>query len=130
MRLFIKFNANPKQKNAIDCTVRAISTVTGKEWHEVYSGVCAKGYEECDMPSSNSVWTAYLIDIGFRRRMIPDTCPMCYTIRDFCRDHPCGRYVVGTGTHVVAIVDGNYVDSWDSGGEVPLFYFEEGNHGI
>lgn len=126
MRLFVKYNANPKNRNAIDCTVRAISVVTGKSWHEVYIGLCVKGYEMCEMPSSNSVWGTYLTDIGYVRRMLPDTCPVCYSIREFCKDHPHGRYIVGTGTHVVAVTEGgNYVDTWDSGDETALFYFTE-----
>ena len=54
-----------------------------------------------DMPSSNAVWGSYLYDHGFRRQIIPNECPECYTIADFCLDHPFGLYVLATGTHVV-----------------------------
>jgi hypothetical protein len=30
---------------------------------------------------------------------------------------------VGTGTHVVAVIDGDYYDAWDSGNEVIDRYF-------
>ena len=77
-----------------------------------------------DMPSANRVWGEFLKTKGFLKYQIPDTCPICYTIRDFCFDHPQGTYVVGTGEHVVAVVNGNYYDSWDSGNEIPIYYFE------
>lgn len=46
-----------------------------------------------------------------------------YTVGDFASDHPRGRYVLGTGKHAVAIVDGDVIDSWDSRGEIPKYYF-------
>jgi len=33
-----------------------------------------------DMPSANRVWMAYLKKIGFKKYLIPDTCPDCYTV--------------------------------------------------
>jgi len=80
-----------------------------------------------DMPSSDSVWGTQLLHEGFKRTIIPNTCPYCYTIRDFCDEHPTGTYVLGTGTHAVAVIDGNYHDAWDSGDKVPLFYFRKEN---
>ena len=38
-------------------------------------------------------------------------------------DHPKGIYVVATGSHVVAVVNGDYYDSWDSGDEIVAYYF-------
>lgn len=76
------------------------------------------------MPSSNSVWNAVLTDQYFKRNTLPNTCPACYTIIDFCNDHPHGEYLVATGTHVVAVLNGNYYDTWDSGDEVPIYFYE------
>ena len=58
------------------------------------------------MPSANNVWGSYLRDIGYKRYIIPNTCPDCYTVRDFCIEHAHGRYILATGSHVVAVVDG------------------------
>lgn len=76
-----------------------------------------------DMPSSNAVWGAYLIDLGYKRYVIPNVCPACFTIRQFCELHPKGKYLLATGTHVVTVIDGDYYDTWDSGDEVPVYYF-------
>jgi hypothetical protein len=77
------------------------------------------------MPSENDVWGTYLYNMGYDRYLIPNTYPRCYTIRDFAYDHPRGEFIVGTGTHVVAVINGDYYDSWDSGEEIPLFYWRK-----
>mgnify|MGYP007038282472 FL=1 len=63
--------------------------------------------------------------MGYTMKPIPDTCPDCYTVREFCKDHPMGTYVLGTGSHVVAVRDGNYFDTWNSGDEVPIIYWRK-----
>lgn len=122
---FILKNPNPKAARVGDCVIRAISIATGKDWETVYAGLCVTGFELCDMPSSNAVWARYLEDAGFRRHIVKSKCDGCYTIRNFCADHPNGIYVLGTGTHAVAVVNGNYLDTWDSGDETPLYFFTE-----
>jgi hypothetical protein len=123
---FIFYNPNPANKKVGDCVIRAISKITGKEWDEVYIDVCMEGYRLHDMPTANHVWGSYLAKEGFHRNIIPDTCPECYTVEQFCNDHPFGSFILATGTHVVAVVNGNYYDSWDSGEEVPVYYWKEG----
>lgn len=78
-----------------------------------------------DMPSSDNVWGAQLRDEGFTRYIVPNSCPYCYTVKDFCSDNSEGVYVLGTGTHAVAVIDGDYYDAWDSGDKVPLFYWRK-----
>ena len=73
----------------------------------------------------NSVWASFLSSMGFKHNLLPDTCPMCYTVEDFCSEHPTGTYLLGTGTHVVAVKDGDYYDAWDSGDEVVTYYFAQ-----
>lgn len=117
------FNPNPKSNSAGDCVVRMISRITGMSWLDAYLAIVEKGIELGDMPSANHVWFDYLRDLGFKRHVIPDTCPACYSFEDFALDHPKGTYVVGTGTHVATIIDGTLYDSWNSLREVPVFYF-------
>lgn len=123
--MYIYYNKNPLHKNTGDCTVRAISKAIGKDWNEVYLGICAKGFELADMPDSNAVWGAYLIDCGYKCFLIPEVCPICYTIADFCREYPEGTYIVGTGSHVVCVIDGDIYDSWDSSYQFPVYYFRK-----
>ncbi len=118
-------NLNPRNKCVGDCTVRSISTATGNGWMETYLDLCLFGLLMADMPSANSVTTAYLRNKGFHRRTIPDDCPDCYTIADFCRDHPKGTYIIGTGSHLTTVIDGDLWDSWNSENETPVYYFEK-----
>lgn len=118
-------NLNPKGKSVGDCTVRAIAIATDSAWVDIYLDLCLTGMLMADMPSSNSVTTAYLRNKGFRHRTIPDDCPDCYTIADFCQDHPKGTYIIGTGSHLTTVIDGDLWDSWDSSNECPVYYFEK-----
>jgi hypothetical protein len=34
-------------------------------------------------------------------------------------------FVIGTGTHAVAVIDGNIFDAWDSSHEIPQYYLEK-----
>lgn len=121
--MYSAYNPNPVGERVGDCTVRAISRATGESWDTVYCGLCVEGLRLCDMPTANHVWGAYLRRHGFRRRALPDDCPDCYTVADFCRDHPNGTYVLAISGHVVCVADGSYYDTWDSGSESPAYYW-------
>lgn len=127
-------NLNPLSKNTGDCVVRAIAYATNQTWDDTFWGIAEEGFLRAEMPSWNANWWSYLEKQGFKRHIIPDTCPDCYTVRDFCRDHPYGTYVLaipsssrGVG-HVIAVRSGNYMDTWDSGSEIPLVYWEKGEN--
>ena len=121
----MKYENNPYGKRVGDCAVRAVSKAIGSDWEKAYAELALMGFTMGDMPSANSVIGAVLKQYGFRRQVIPNTCPDCYTIADFADDHPNGTYVVGTGNHIVVVENGAVWDSWDSGMEVPIFYWEE-----
>lgn len=122
--MFIHFNPNPR-KDTDDCVIRALCKVFDQPWEKVYMGLCLKGLELYDWGNNNEVWDAYLRNKGFVREVIPNTCPDCYTVEDFCRDHPTGSYILGTGTHAVAVVDGNFYDSGYSGQKVPIYFYRK-----
>lgn len=120
----IYYNPNPLGLSVGDCVIRAISGALNRPWEDIYIRIADQGFAMKDMPSANRVWSQFLKEQGFRKHQIPDTCPDCYTVRDFCYDHPYGTFILGTGEHVVCIKNGNYYDSWDSGNEIPIYYFE------
>lgn len=131
MARWIPYNANPAGNRDVDCTVRAISVALGQTWDQTYADVFLEGYLAKRMPVSNSVWRSYLRRKGLVREVLPDTCPDCYTVEDFADDHPNGVFLVGTGSHVVCIIDGNVIDTFDSRGETlrDFYYYkkEKGN---
>lgn len=122
--MWIKCNPNPLDRQTGDCVVRAISVVTGRSWRETYRDLCKLGEIECEMPSSNFIWGTYLKKRGAKQYLLPDTCPNCFTVRAFCERYPEGSYVVGTGSHAVAVIDGDYYDAWDSGNEIVSYYWK------
>ena len=117
------FNPNPTGRFVGDCAIRAVSAALGIDWEQAYNLVSDAGYNMGDMPSSNSVWGAVLRQHGFYRTAIPNRCPDCYTAEDFAKDHPHGIFVLGFGTHVATVIDGNIYDSWNSSNEIPQYYW-------
>lgn len=120
---YVEFNPNPCGRRVGDCSVRAIAKALDMGWEAAYIALTMNGLQMGDMPSSNSVSGALLRQYGFVRKAIPDTCPNCYTVEDFCEDHPHGTYVLYSNGHVCTCQDGCVFDSWDSTGEIPQYYW-------
>ena len=117
------WNENPTGRNVGDCAVRAIAVALGVDWETAYALIAEAGYLMGDMPSSNSVWGAVLRQHGFKRAIIPNNCPDCYSAEQFAADRPKGMYVLGFGNHVATVKDGLIYDSWDSSKEVPQYFW-------
>ena len=124
--MWIPYNPNPKGRIGNDCTVRAICKLTGEDWLTAYLGICVHGALLADMPSTNAVWGSWLRERGYTRKGLPDTCPDCYTVADFCAEHPEGKYLLMLPEHVVCVDDGDWYDSWDSGQMAAIYYWMKG----
>lgn len=125
--MYIEWNNNPVGRRVGDCSVRAVSKALGIDWETAYAMIASNGFAMGDMPSSDSVWGAVLRQNGFKKQAIPNTCPDCYTFADFARDNPRGTFVLGTGSHVATIVDGDLYDSWNSSDEIPIYVWVSPN---
>jgi len=122
---FVYFNPNPLQRKHIgDCTIRALSKALNIPWDSAYIDLASQGFFLKDMPSSNAVVNSYLHSKGFRRYVVSNLCIDCYSVSDFAKEHPKGTYIVGTGSHVVCVKDGNYFDTWNSGDEIIIYYWK------
>ena len=117
------FNPNPLGLKVGDCTVRAICAVTGLPWRTVHWSLCNLARDMADMPSADRVWWELLRRYGFVHQELIDRCPDCYTVSDFCEEHPEGVFVLGPNEHAVAVINGQYWDAWDSGETVPTYCF-------
>ena len=121
--MFIKYNANPAGRRTSDCVIRAICIALNKPWLEVSDELYGIARREYSVTCDDNVWGRYLYSLGFEPFLLPFSCPECVTINEFTKYYPVGRYIIGTGKHAVAIIDGNYYDSWDSGNEIPTFFW-------
>lgn len=133
--MYIYYQPNPCGRAVGDCAVRAVSKALGISWEEAYDLIATAGFNMCDMPSSDSVWGAVLRSHGFNKVAIPNSCPECYTVNDFCRDNPEGIFVLGFGGHVATVINGDLYDSWDSSQEIPIYMWykvrkDKRNYGV
>ena len=125
MGRWMYYNPNPSGRNVGDCSVRAVSAALGTDWETAYALIAKAGYLMNDVMSSNTVFGSVLRQNGFYRHNVPNTCPDCFTVGDFAEGHPNGVYVLGTGNHVVTLVDGTILDSWDSSNEILQYYWSK-----
>lgn len=121
--MWVRTNVNPGKRRVGDCVIRAISTATGMSWLEVYDDLHRLGRQIYDVTPSNELWGLYLYRMGFEPLVLPENCPSCVTVAEFARRFPRGRYIVGTGSHAVAVIDGDWFDTFDSGELVPSYFF-------
>ena len=121
---WIKYDPNPVRSDGVgDCSVRAIAKALDTTWEKAYALLTTNGYLMGDVPSSDVVWGSVLRQHGFKRYVVPNTCPDCYTVEQFAADHPDGIYVVKSHEHVATIIDGNLYDSWPSENKYVLYYW-------
>lgn len=116
-----QYNPNPVGRFVGDCAVRAVAKALGVDWETAYVMISLNGFLMGDVVSSDSVWGAVLRSAGFSRKAIDNDLPPDYTVENFARDNKHGTFVLGTGGHVVTVVDGTIYDSWDSSREIPQY---------
>ena len=123
--MYIEYNPNPCGRRVGDCAVRAISKALDMTWEGAFVTLALNALQMCDMPSSDSVIGATLRQNGFTRKAIPNSCPDCYDVEEFCREFPTGIYVVFFGGHTACIKDGDLFDAWDSSREIIQYYWSK-----
>lgn len=117
------YEPNPVRSGAIDCAVRAVSKALDMSWEKAYVLLAVNGFLMGNDPAADEVWGSVLRQHGFRRYMVPNTCPDCYSVDEFCAEHPYGIFVVKSENHVATIVDGVLYDSWPSQDKTVIYYW-------
>lgn len=123
MSIWIKYNANPVGNRVRDCAQRAISAALDVDWDTASDMIYEMAKDMGTTTDDDNAWGAVLRRSGFYRAIIPNTCPECYTMTDFCRDHPRGVFVVKMPEHVATVIDGKLYDTWDSSEEIPIYFW-------
>ena len=121
--MWIFANPNPKKKNVPDCVIRAICIALNYSWERVHEELSDLSRRECSVTCDDHVWGKYLYQHGFSPFLMDEHCPVCVTVDIFTKLYPKGIYIIGTGSHAVAVIDGDYYDSFDSGDLVPSFFW-------
>ena len=121
--MWIYANPNPKNKHVSDCVIRAVSIALNQSWYQTSDEIYNVAREDCDVSPSDTVWGHYLYLKGFQPFVLPASCPRYITIKEFTKYFPVGTYIIGTGSHAVAIINGDYYDTWDSGDETTSFFW-------
>lgn len=119
---FRYYNANPKDRRTGDCVFRAIALSTGKTWDEVLDDLTVYAHKYKVAPNDTAAYDKYLKDLGYTKMAQPRKKDNTkYTGEEFCRDYlskfRLGKYDVVAhigGHHIVAIVDCQVVDIWNS----------------
>ena len=102
-----------------DCQIRAIAKTLNKTWLEVFDIITPICREQqtmdifsCDLKKTK----AAMAKLGFEYIGVSNKKGSKRpTVKSFARAHNEGRYIATVAHHVVAIVDGYYYDTWDSG---------------
>ena len=123
--MFAYYNPNPVAAREEDCAVRAVSAAIGISWDEAFDLIAHNAKQMGAMMHRDAAWGSVLRQHGFILKVIPNSCPECYTAEDFAIEHPRGVYVLGFGTHTAAVIDGTILDTWDSRDEIPIYVWEK-----
>ena len=121
--IFVKWHPTPVGNRVEDCAQRAIAAALDVDWDTASDLIYEMAKGMGTTTHDDAAWGAVLRRAGFVRAVIPNRCPDCYTVADFCRDHPRGVYVLKLSGHVATVIDGHVYDTWDSSGEIPTYYW-------
>lgn len=102
-----------------DCTIRALSKALNCTWIEAFDKMIPFCRQEqvsnifdCDANNRKRIMNEFGFDYSGVSVKSGKSRP---TIDKFAKAHPTGRHIVKVAHHVVAVVDGKYYDTWDSG---------------
>lgn len=121
--MWIYANPNPDNNNVPDCVIRAVCIALNKPWEEVSDELYSVARKHHSVTCDDNIWGRYLFELGFEPFVLPHVCPRCTTIDEFTQYYSRGIYIIGTGYHAVAVLDGNFYDTWNSGNELATFFW-------
>ena len=111
-----------------DCSIRALTKYFGKQWLEIFNDLVVYAQKNQGMPNMLPNIKEYLEDkkVPYTKVYSPKA-KKKETVLDFAKAHKSGKYVLyvrsGFGTHLVAVEDGVYYDTWDCGNKLIYGYW-------
>lgn len=121
---FTYFNANPKNRYTGDCVIRAISTALNKSYIQVTTDLAQLQTKYFYDSSDPKLYGKYLQQNGWIKMKQPKhENNTKYTGSEWCsfikfwKNQQYNRMIAHIGSnHIVAIIDGKILDTWDSSG--------------
>ena len=129
-RRFVYYQPNKKdlKDKYGDCTIRALSKALDCSWLEAFDlmiPICREAQVSNIFNAEAAVRNPLVESLGFKYTGISNKKGTKRpTVDTFAKDHPTGRYICNVANHEVAVVDGKYYDTWDSGECSMYGYFE------
>ena len=102
-----------------DCQIRALCKALDLSWVEAFDltiPICREVQTYTIFGGTCDIGKDNLEKLGFRYVGVSNKKGTRRpTVDSFAKDHPAGRFICKVAHHVVAVVDGKYFDTWDSG---------------
>ena len=102
------YNANNRGNFVNDCVIRMTAVIEDIPYSQAYMQLSKLAMEK-GMMLDDVRFVRPLLDSKYKRIPFKEK-----TIGEFAQNHPIGRWIATTKGHIVAIIDGAVVDSWDS----------------
>ena len=111
-----------------DCTIRALSKVLNITWLEAFDltiPYCREYQTPNIFNTPTMIEREIMKKLGFVYYGISNKKGTKRpTVKEFAKSHKQGRYILNVANHEVAVVDGIYFDTWDSGFKPLYGYYE------
>ena len=115
------YNPHPKGLSVDDCVKRAIVALTGYDYAVVQRDLIE--YKKVTGAKSfNSIKNLRYVEDVLKATKVSFSKEM--TAEEFCKKHPCGRYILDMDEHWSACVDGYIYDTWDCSKKTVNFAYE------
>ena len=122
-------NAKDLKDEFGDCQIRALARALDCTWVEAYDvtiPICRKAQVSNIFSAPAKIRNKLLAELGFDYHGISNKKGAKRpTVDSFAKDHPHGTYIINVANHEVAVVDGKYYDTWDSGYKSVYGFFEK-----
>lgn len=130
-KLFVYYQPNAKdiKDKYGDCTIRALSKALNVSWLEAFDltiPICREGQVTNVFDAPVEIRNEFLEKLGFAYNKVSNSKGTKRpTVASFAKAHPTGTFIVNVAHHEVAVVDGKYYDTWDSGSCSLYGYYEK-----
>ena len=113
-----EFNANPKNKKAGDCVIRAISIGLNKDYIEIYKELFETSLKTGYMVNDKKNFEKYLEKQKILKMKMPKRIDNTrYTVKEFVEEiaKPNKTYIINIANHLTVVKNGVLYDIWNCG---------------